>query len=250
VPDEGEAALAGLGLAGALGFIGGAERASLDALLRREYAALAASPRFAGLPAAPLVRAAGHARYLQWIPPGRDRAPCLVFLHGFGGQLTVYLRSLIESGLGDDFVVLAPFFEASGRWWSAEGEAIVRDLVERRLPAAADPGQVYLVGLSNGAIGAARLLQRPGLRGLFRGGVLLSGSAAPAAAELRGLELLILAGSDDPRFPIEGVRRDAAELEARGAEVALEALPADHFLILSHAPALAASVRAWAARER
>lgn len=248
IPDEGESALAGLQLSSALGFIGGVEQAALDRLLRREYAALAASPRYAGLPVAPLIFAAArHARTLQWVPPGKERAPCIVFLHGFGGQLTVYLQSLIESGLGDDFVIVAPFLDPGAQWWGAEGEAVVLDVVTRRLPAAADRDRVVLMGLSNGAIGAARLLQRPALRPLFRGGVLLSGSAGPVTGDLGGLELLILAGRDDPRFPLRGVEADAEALRAQGAGVALEVLPGDHFIVLSHAPELAARLRAWVA---
>lgn len=246
LPDEGETALAGLQLSAALDFIGGEEQASLDALLRRDYARLAASPRYAGLPSAPLVEASGHVRTLQWIPPGRDRAPCLVFLHGFGGQLTLYLQSLIESGLGDDFVIVAPFLDPYGTWWSKEGEAVVRELVTRRLPPAADPEQVFLVGLSKGGMGASYLLQRPAMRRLFRGGVLISASGGPREEEpLDGLSLLLVMGEDDPRFPLDHAENDAAALRARGADVALEALPADHFLILSHTAALATRMRAW-----
>jgi predicted esterase len=169
-----------------------------------------------------------------------------VFLHGFGGQLSVYLKVLVEE-LGDDFVIVAPFLDHAGRWWTPDGEAIVRDLVERRLPAAADRDRVVLVGLSNGGIGAARLVQAGPARALFRGAILLSGVADPLAADLSGVDLLVITGAADPRFPLAAVERSAELLRARGASVALDVLDGDHFIVLSHKRDVADRIRAWLA---
>ncbi|WP_437672101.1 alpha/beta hydrolase [Sorangium sp. So ce131] len=244
--DEDETALAGLGFASMTGLIGGAEERALEALLRISYGELRASPRFEGSPNAALVGASsGQARALAWVPPGRPSAPCLVFLHGFGGQLSIYLSALVDAGLGDEFVIVAPFLDAGAQWWRPEGEAAVRDLVEHHLPPSADRGRVFLVGLSNGAIGAARLAQRGEVRRLFRGVILLSGAAEAQAADLAGLDVLVITGAEDPRFPLRGIEQDAASFRERGAAVELEVLAGDHFVLLSDKRAVAARMRTW-----
>ncbi|UQA55862.1 hypothetical protein [Polyangium aurulentum] len=244
--DEDETALAGLGFASSLGLIRGAEERSLDTLLRASYADLRASPRFAGLPNAALIGAApGRVRFLAWVPPRKPNAPCLVFLHGFGGQLSVYLQEWVDGGLGDEFAIVAPFLDADGAWWSPEGEAVVRGLVERSLPASVDRTRVFLVGLSNGAIGAVRLAARPEMRRLFRGVVLLSGSAEVQGADLTGLDLLVITGAQDPRFPLSGIEEHVASLRAGGAQALVEVVPGDHFVALREKREVEGRMRAW-----
>lgn len=244
--DEDETAYAGLRFASLLRLIGGAEERALDAALHREYQALRGSPRYAALPNAVFVGGSrAPARYLSWAPPGKTDVPCLVFLHGFGGQLSVYVEALIEGGLGDDFAVATPFLNAQGDWWSAEGEATVRELVEHGLPAAVDRRRVFVVGLSNGAIGAARLMQRDAVRRLFRGAILVSGGDGPRGGEVAGADLLMVTGASDPRFSVDWLKEAAAALEARGAKVEMTVMDGDHFIILDRKREVAGRIKSW-----
>jgi phospholipase/carboxylesterase len=87
------------------------------------------------------------------------------------------------------------------------------------------------VGFSNGAnIAAAMLLLRPEtLAGaaLLRAMVPLS---VPPAADLHSKRVLILSGAMDPIVPAENAARLAAMLQAAGAEVTHQNLPAGHQL--------------------
>ncbi|RYE94741.1 MAG: hypothetical protein EOO75_01165, partial [Myxococcales bacterium] len=107
---ESETARAGMAMCGALGLIRDPERSELQRLLEREYGAIDRTPGLAALPSAPLLGLwRGDGRALLWQPPGKNRVPGVIFLHGFGGQLTVYLKALIDGGLGDSHALLAPF---------------------------------------------------------------------------------------------------------------------------------------------
>lgn len=246
IPDEGETAMSGLLLSSVLGLIHGEERDSLERLLGREYELLSTSPRFDGLPNATLISGGGgHRPSLTWVPPGRTDGPCLVFLHGFGGQLTIYLQSLMSSGLAEESAIVAPFLDTRARWWHDTGEAIVSELIESNLPNAVDRDRVYLVGLSNGAIGAARLAQNARLSHRIAGVILISGSAQPLGPDLDGLDILVITGADDPRFPLAGVESDVAALSSQGAQVELEILEGDHFILLSHKREVAQRIGRW-----
>jgi predicted esterase len=249
---EGETALAGLYLSSSLGLIRGVEMDALEQILRAGYGDLASSPRFAGLPNAPLIQSdRGATRYLQWIPPGREKSPCLVFLHGFGGQLSLYMAALAGSELGSRFAIIAPFLDNTGRWWTPEGEAVVRDLVEHHLPSTVDRERVFLVGLSNGAVGATALAYSPATatkgatRGLFRGAILLSGVGNVPRGERAPADFLIITGAADPRFPIDAVRQGADAIRHGGAKVELHVIEGDHFVVLSRTGDVATKIAAW-----
>lgn len=244
--DEDETAYAGLRFASLIGLIGGAQERALDAALHREYAVLLGSPRYAGLPNAVFVRGSrAPVRHLRWVPPGKTDVPCLVYLHGFGGQLSIYVEALIEGGLGEDFVIAAPFLNNEGDWWSVEGEATIRDLVEHGLPPAVDRRRVFLVGLSNGAIGAARLMQRESVRKLFRGAILVSGGDGPRGGDVAGAEMLMITGAEDPRFPVGWLKQAAWELSAKGAAVEMEVMRGDHIILLDRKREVTDHIRRW-----
>jgi predicted esterase len=231
---ESESALAGLALSSAIGAIRGAERQELGRLLRRDYGALDGSPAWQGVPNAPLVGLRGASgRYLLSMPPGKTNPPCLVFLHGFGGQLSVYLRAIVTSEIGQNFAVIAPFGGPMGAFWRGDAAAEVTRLITRDLPPGVDAGNVFLMGLSNGAIGATALGIQGPLAGRLRGVVALSGIAAAGELSPSAPPLLAIAGAEDPRFPLFFIEHQTAALTARGAQVQLEVLEGDHFLILS-----------------
>ena len=179
VPDEREAARAGLYVSRPSGVVGEREFRAFDVVLDAEYARLPDAWR--GLPNALLMRSSpSRIESHRWVPPlaAGDKAPCIVFLHGFGGALTPYLRAMVESELGKRFVILAPALDNQGVWSSERGLAVVERLVSDQLPAEVDRERAYLVGLSNGSIGATAVLSRPELMARFKGAALISGVGA------------------------------------------------------------------------
>lgn len=240
--DERETVLAGLALSSALGLIEGDEMRHLDRLLHSSY-----SEPWRPWPNAALVDASPDTpRHLEHVPrsvtPGA-RLPCLVFLHGFGGQLTAYLRVLDEA-FGDRYVIVAPFLDHTGAFWRPHGRAAVNALVTRHLPPEADPARLFLIGLSNGAAGAAALLQDPALSRRFRGHVLVSGTGE-AVEPVIDADVLVITGAGDPRFPLSAVQTRSEELRNRGAKLEIVTLPADHFLWLSHPREMTAAMDRW-----
>jgi predicted esterase len=229
VPDEREAARFGLYLSRLTGTMVGREADRFDALLDSEYARLPEAWR--GLPNALLLQ---QGQRLQWVPPGATKLPCIVFLHGFGGEVTLYLNAMVSSELGQKYIIVAPVLDNAGGWWSDRGIALVRHTLET-LPEQAD-GRVVLVGLSNGSIGATRMLFEPRIRSRISGAMLISGiGEVPTGSRLDGAAVYVVSGTQDPRFKYAWVEERAQALRSAGADVVLKSFDADHFLILTHA---------------
>lgn len=237
VPDEREVARFGLHLAKLAGSMRGAEARRFDALLDDQYARLPEAWR--GLPNLLLLQ---RGQRVEWIPPNATKAPCLVFLHGFGGELSLYLQALASSELGREYVIVAPALDNFGLWWSAKGIDVVSHTLDT-LPPQVDRERVILVGLSNGAIGASALLAQPGIRERVAATVLLSGAGnVDPGARLDGARVLAIGGRGDARIPLDYIERQAVALRAAGADVEVVALEADHFLILTQRDAWARRV--------
>ena len=232
---ESETARAGMALTSTLGMIREPERSELTRLLRHEYDAIDRSPALSSLPSAPLLGLVrGRGRHLLWLPPDTARpAPAIVFLHGFGGQLTAYLTALLDAGLGEHHAILAPFGGPVGMWWSDSEQERLLDLLDHGLPPSVDPSRLTLVGLSNGAIGATAIAASPRFAGRFRRVVALSGARLLDAVPATTAPILFLTGRDDPRFPFEYIEQAHARMRDRGVTTSLAALPGDHFIILS-----------------
>lgn len=162
-------------------------------------------------------------------PPGNERARCVVFLHGFGGLSSAYVR-VIERALPDT-VIVAPALDIAARWDSEQG----RNVLERTLaslPERADRSRVVLLALSNGAIFGARYAPS------FAGAVLVSGVGDSRAP------LHVVTGDQDVRIAPAWVRDRVAELRAKGVKVELDVVPgADHALFLTQPEAWARRVR-------
>jgi phospholipase/carboxylesterase len=165
------------------------------------------------------------------------RPPLLVLLHGIGADEEDLLG--LAPALDPRFLVVSPRAPHLARpmgyaWyaidWSTRPPTVDADQAEasRELLATfvaetvarhgADPGRVFLLGFSQGAILALGLsLARPDLvRGAVAHSgrllpVFLSGAAAPEA--LSGLEVLLQHGSDDDVVPVER-GREARDLLA------------------------------------
>lgn len=112
---EGETAMAGMALTSFFRMIEEPEKSELTRLLRISYSEQEQNPPWNALPNTPLMSLLDReGRYQLWMPTGAAKPPCIVFLHGFGGQLTAYLHALIEGGLGADFAIVAPLGGPSG----------------------------------------------------------------------------------------------------------------------------------------
>ena len=226
--DEQECAQAGLLLT-----TRGEEGRELRGAFASAYDAMPASWR--GGPNALLMTSHfGGVRSLRFEPKGEGQFPTVIFLHGFGGLLTPYVSNLARH-LGDRFIIVAPALDNVGVWRSRKGQEVLRSTLAS-LPPRADRSRVFLVGLSNGGVGATTTLLDPELRSAFAGFVLLSGvGSLPASARLEGARVLVVTGKQDPRFPYSYVVAQTNALQRAGASVDALALPATHALVLTHA---------------
>jgi predicted esterase len=185
----------------------------------------------------------GHVTTVRFEPPGTEPLPTLVFLHGFGGLMTPYVET-IGRALAGRWLVVAPALDPVGAWRTKRGQAVLRETLAQ-LPPRADRSRVFLVGLSNGAVGALQAARAEDVRRQLAGLAVISGIAWAGDA-LSGLRVLVVAGKNDPRFPIAFVEEKTAELGKAGAVVDALTLDASHALVLSHADTWVSKFATWA----
>jgi predicted alpha/beta-hydrolase family hydrolase len=162
-----------------------------------------------------------------------SRRAAFIFLHGFGGSFTLPCWQLAHAVAEVGFVTRCPSLGPRGDWWSAEGEAIVRDTIRDLRAEGID--HVVLAGLSNGGVGAARLA--PKMRGAIHGLVLIAGTA-PAAAP--GVPVLVLQGARDSMMPASAAREYA--IAHGGTYVDLNG---GHFALLLERQRALAALTSW-----
>lgn len=175
----------------------------------------------------------------------------VVVLHGAGGNLACLLGALAPLAANDGVVLAHPSF-GLGRWDESGGldaiEGARRWLVERE---GVDPDRVFLVGLSNGALGVSRAAVDAPERWAGIGFVspvfddrLVSGE--PFADAWRGRPVWIWTGEADERVPASYVRGTARGLARRGVDTAIVVVEdLDHFAWLEAPDRLRAALRAW-----
>lgn len=190
--------------------------------------------------------AAGATDFIHRFEPGTDPAATpLLLLHGTGGDE----EDLIPLGraVAPGAALLSPRGKVSEggmpRFFRRLSEGVFDEAdVVRRAHELADfiaaARQTYGIaapvafGFSNGAnIAAAVLMLRPEV---LSGAVLMRAMvplAAAPAGTLPGTPVLLLSGAMDPIVPAANAARLAAQLEARGARVAHQVLPAGHGLV-------------------
>lgn len=163
-----------------------------------------------------------------------SRRGALIFLHGFAGNFTLPCWQIAQAARRAGLVTFCPSTGWRGEWWTAEGEAILRRTLA--LVRARGLHQVWLAGLSNGAIGASRLLPR--VRGAFRGMLLVSCAASDAPSP--GVPTLVLAGRGDAMCPARIARTYATRTGA--SYVGLEG---GHFVMLTREDAVLDEISKW-----
>ncbi|MBL8916951.1 MAG: hypothetical protein JNM17_39975 [Archangium sp.] len=231
VIDEREATRAGLYVSGHLGAMRGVEFTRFDQLIDAQWKSAPKEWRGA---ANPLLMHSTPQRVESLVVHGVGaKRPAIIFLHGFGGLLSLYVRALAEGTRGE-FEIIAPALDLTGAWWTERGQAVIAHTLDT-LPPEVDRERVFLIGLSNGGIGASTVLLHPRLAKRFAGVVLLSG-----IGELQGLEappptrVLLVSGTDDPRFSGDWLEDQHQQLVALGADITWKTYRADHFLLLTH----------------
>ena len=196
----------------------------------------------------------GH--YYLFVPSTRDdeRLPCLVFLHGLGGNNKAYLWVLSQLTQQLKCVVVAPTF-GIGNWDQEDSGALVVEVVRDVLAShPIDPQRVFLLGYSNGAMGVTRaVIQDPAL---FRGLMYVSAvtedqlfSTPAFSARMADRPISFLHGGQDERIPalIEGT---ATLLRQMGGDVQVEVYEdADHFLLLAQQAEVLRAIAEFMKRE-
>ncbi len=173
-----------------------------------------------------------------------ERIPCLVFLHGMGGNIKPYFWMLSKISTRMKCAVVAPTFGMG--FWQKDGAAdFVIDVTrEVRSTLPIDPDGVFLMGYSQGAVGVTQAAVRE--PGLFRGLIYLSPitehdlfGSPEFESQKEDLRLLFIHGSNDLRIPREFVEGTAKVLQRTGFDTELRVYDGeDHYLILSQREAL------------
>jgi pimeloyl-ACP methyl ester carboxylesterase len=209
------------------GQVSAEERSSYSRAFARQLAELPPGPN-----ALLLSSNARALRRIEIEPPGTDKLPCVVFLHGFGGLSSAYLR-VMEKAL-PRAIIVAPALDVDARWDSALGRSVVERTLAS-LPIRADRARTVLLGLSNGAVFGA------GFAPKFSGAVFVSGLGQTEATKR---PLQVVSGGRDVRLTPDWIEARVAELRGAGVPVDLEIVPdADHALLLTHSERWAAAVR-------
>ena len=167
-----------------------------------------------------------------FLPEARGPStPLVVLLHGSGGNG----RALVESWKGlastEGFAVAGPT-ALDRREWSVpeDGPRFLYELVESlKQSHDIDPRRVYLFGHSAGGVFA---LYMGAVEGDYFAAVAAHAAAFNGEANLSRLDLsqrkipiLMMAGMNDPLFPIERARATGKELEGRGLPLTFLELP-------------------------
>lgn len=235
--NEQDIVLFGARLAPALRLISPLESAGLVEALAAQYRTLQD-----GTPLSPFLRTyLGQQRpdafdALIAEPPSGPPARGIIFLHGFGGNFTLQCWLIARAGDRIGALTVCPSTRVSGNWWSADGEATLRQTIgylQRR-----GIQRIYLAGLSNGGVGASRLVPR--YQSELAGLILISGVDSDAAPPQ--LPVLLVHGRADERISASVAEQYQA---ARGAAAQSILLDGDHFVLLKQADRLQAAIADW-----
>jgi hypothetical protein len=168
---------------------------------------------------------------------GRPASPVktgVIFLHGYAGSYTLECWLVASAARAVGAVTVCPAKDFSGHWRGEAGEPIVRATLDYLH--ARGVRRVFLVGLSNGAVGASALAPRfvSSLAGL----ILISG--APAAGGNAGLPTLVVHGTEDPMASAAAARAFAARTQASYA-----GFDGGHFVFLVRRAEARAAIANW-----
>jgi predicted esterase len=169
----------------------------------------------------------------------QERLPCLIFLHGMGGNAKAYIWLLSRWAREKKCIAIAPTF-GLGNWDDPEGAAMVvaiaREAV-KTLPI--DPHRIFLMGYSNGAMGVTRAaILAPEL---FQGLIYLSPvtedglfSSKQFLSRAHDRKILFLHGGRDEQIPRDIVEATVMALKQRASDVRIKVYDDEgHWLLFS-----------------
>ena len=247
----------GLRISKQLGLTFGAEGQRLQDLMLPLYREMEKDAEFRDLPAALdlslaelLKRPFDTGHVYQYVPQHRadERLPVVIFFHGFGGTAKTYFYLWHKLAEQHHVIVLCPTYGfGSYRTGSVELVARMREYALQSLPV--DPNRIYLAGYSNGGLPVSRALNADAYG--YAGAILFSPVIEPQFADTQTaikhkFPLLIFAGENDDRIPIDYVKTNAEQLRKSGFPGTLETIPGeDHFLIYSSWNRASESIVKW-----
>jgi predicted esterase len=170
-----------------------------------------------------------------------ERIPCILFLHGMGGNIKCCLWVLSQLSQQMKCAVVAPSF-GMGSWDRPEGAeftvAVAKEVLAT-LPI--DPKKMYLMGYSNGAMGVTRAaVEAPEL---FQGLIYLSSVTEDEffgnkefLSRAKDRNILFLHGSNDERIPHDMAERAASFLRQFGCPVHLKIFDGGDHSVLFQQP--------------
>ena len=194
----------------------------------------------------------GQRHLYAYIPahPANQRLPAIVFLHGSAGGFKVYMWVWKRFADAHGVAVVAPTFGA-GNWYEPGGLEAVEAAYDycKGLPAI-DSHQIYLAGLSNGAIGVSREVSAHPER--YHGIIYISGVMEPDVMNGPGFvngcankPILVIHGEQDERIPARYIRETLSSLPGSVHIETHFIADEDHFLILSAPQKLDQTVWQW-----
>ncbi len=167
------------------------------------------------------------------------KLPCLVFLHGMGGNAKVYPWLLSRFARERNCIVIMPTF-GLGNWDNPDGAAMVVAIVREAVASLPiNPQRVFLMGYSNGAMGVTRAAIL--VPEMFQGLIYLSPvtedelfSTKPFLSRARDRRILFLHGGRDEQIPRGTVEATAASLKRRLSDVRIKVYDEEgHWLLFS-----------------
>ena len=170
-------------------------------------------------------------------PHGRAPSAAVVFLHGYTGSFTVECWMVAEAARAIDAVTVCPATGFDGRWWSPDGERILRATLA--YVAGRHVGRTYLAGLSNGAHGASLLAPR--FASSLAGLILIAGSSREGSTG--GLPTLVVQGEGDTLSSAAAAHAFAARTGATYA-----GFDGGHFVMMVRRAEVRDAIASWLRR--
>jgi len=186
----------------------------------------------------------GH--YFLFLPEVAEgeQIPCLIFLHGMGGNTKSCLWILSKLSNRMKCGVIAPTF-GIGNWNKPESAEFVVSVAKEAIATLpVDPERVFLMGYSNGAMGVTRAaLEAPQL---FQGLIYLSPitedelfTTDAFLSHAGKRKMLFLHGGEDERIPLNLVAGTVDCLKRFHCDVRFKVFDGeDHFLLFSQPEAV------------
>jgi predicted esterase len=222
------------------------QSASLRDGFKKVYGEMAADPQFARLPSALSLALSQDAKrpghyFLRRPAQLSPRTRVIVFLHGFGGNFQFY--SWLLRGASPDDIVVCPSY---GLAWTRHGATYLDEVladVEERL--GIGKSRPWLMAISAGGPAAFAIYNRAPAR--FSG--LVSLASCPDLRDVdvanKDLNVLMVNGLADDRFPFEAAREVMIQLHPRIRRFESVELDSDHFFLLTKPQETFAAVKAF-----